>query len=61
MWTLILFIALIAAMAFWISKKTRKPFPSHKERPVDSPHETYVCDICGEEGCTCRKENTPHG
>jgi hypothetical protein len=59
MWYLIIFVVLIAAMALWISRKTRKPSPAHKGKPVDSPPESYVCDICGEEGCTCHKEKTP--
>jgi hypothetical protein len=61
MWTLILLIALVAALAFWISRKIRKPFPSHAGKPVDPPSDTYVCDVCGEEGCTCHKEKTPNG
>jgi len=61
MWYLILFIAIVAALAFWVSRKTRKPFPPQNRRPADPPAETYVCDICGEEGCTCHKEKTPYG
>jgi len=56
---LILLIVLVAALAFWISRKTRKPFPHHKQAN-DPPSETYVCDIRGEEGCTCHKEETPY-
>ena len=61
MWYLILVAALIAAMAFWFSKITRKPLSTDIRKPDDPPTETYVCDICGEEGCTCHKEKTPSG
>ena len=60
MWYLILFAAMIAALAFWVSKITRKPLSTHGSKPKDPPNETYVCDICGEEGCTCHKEKTPY-
>ncbi len=56
---LIFFIVLVAALAFWISRKTRNPFPADKQTN-DPPAETYVCDVCGEEGCTCHKEETPY-
>ncbi len=60
MWYLILFAAMIAALAFWVSKTTRKPLSTHGSKPDDPPAETYVCDICGEEGCTCHKGKTPY-
>ena len=47
MWQLIVFAILIIALAIWVFRiaKTKK-----------TPHDTYVCDICGEKDCVCHKQ-----
>jgi len=48
MWLLIALI-LCAAGSVYVFLRLRK-----KTRV---PHDTYVCDVCGETECLCRKEN----
>ena len=48
MWTIILIVLFVAALVFVLQKKVKN---------VEPPQETYVCDVCGEDVCICRKEN----
>ncbi len=48
MWLLIALIIFGAALAAYFLFRTRK---------IEKPHDTYVCDICGEHECLCRKED----
>jgi hypothetical protein len=47
MWYIVLALGFLAALFYIVFFSTRKT-----EEPVDS----YVCDVCGEHHCTCRKE-----
>ena len=46
-WFLIILI-LCAAIAVFLALRRKKS--------EDPPLDTYVCDICGEKDCLCRKE-----
>ena len=47
MWAVILLILCAAVVAFVLFSKKKTEGP---------PQDTYVCDICGEKECICRKE-----
>jgi hypothetical protein len=47
MWTLILFALCIIALAIVVFRMSKKP-------PL--PHDTYVCEQCGEKNCICHKQ-----
>jgi len=47
MWLVILLILCAAVAAFMLL--SRKKAKNH-------PQDTYVCDVCGEKECICRKE-----
>jgi hypothetical protein len=33
-------------------------FVLFQSRKIEEPHDTYVCDICGERECLCHKEDS---
>ncbi len=48
-WTLFLLLIFALAVVYFFRKKMEKP-------PPPPLVESYVCDICGQEDCLCRKE-----
>jgi len=49
MWLITIVVVLFAvALAYVVFRK---------KKPDTPPHETYVCDVCNERECICRKES----
>ena len=49
MWEVIIVVFLAALLIYVLTRKTKKNEP---------PKETYVCDVCGDKDCVCRKESS---
>ena len=49
MWIIILIAVLVAAASAYV-------IFNKKEKPGTPAHDTYVCDVCNEKECICRKE-----
>lgn len=47
MWLVIVLVLCAAVAAFLILRRKTPEIP---------PQDVYVCDVCGESECTCRKE-----
>jgi hypothetical protein len=47
MWIILLAVLFAAAVAYVILSR---------KKPDAPPHDTYVCDVCHEQECICRKE-----
>lgn len=47
-WAVLAFIVAAGGALLILRKKTMGP----------TPHDTYVCDVCGEKDCICHKEES---
>jgi aspartate carbamoyltransferase regulatory subunit len=47
MWFVILLILCAGAIAYYTIRRKRRR---------ELPHDTYVCDVCGQRECICHKE-----
>jgi hypothetical protein len=47
MWIIIIVFLFAAVVAYVIFSK---------KKPVSPPRDTYVCDVCNERECICRKQ-----
>jgi hypothetical protein len=48
MWEVVIVILLAGLLVHVLTRKTKRK---------ELPNETYICDVCGDKDCVCRKEN----